>query len=77
MKIEAKCVTEDKSKNEKTSIHVQNVGNILHLEMKNEMSKAQIKRKYLKEEVSLDEACLLLMEQFDMFRGEALEYLMR
>jgi len=40
------------------------------------MTKLQIKRKYLKEELTLNEACLMLMEQFNMFRGEALEYLM-
>lgn len=41
------------------------------------MSKIQIRNKYRKDEISLEEATSLLMEHFDMFRGEALEYLMQ
>lgn len=41
------------------------------------MSKIQIRNKYRKDEMSLDEAISLLMEHFNMFRGEALGYLMQ
>jgi hypothetical protein len=35
----------------------------------------KIKNKYLKDLICLEEACNLLMQEFDLFRGEALAYL--
>ena len=37
----------------------------------------KIKNQYLKDLISMELACSLLMEQFDLFRGEALCYLMK
>jgi hypothetical protein len=37
----------------------------------------KIKNQYLKDIICMEEACSKLMEQFDLFRGEALQYLMK